>query len=289
MFLLVVLFVIVGDFIDAVPAIIIFMPIITKLTEVGHINPLHMGVVIITTLVFGLITPPYGLSLLVASKYVGVGFGQAVVRSLPLYACSSRPSPSSSSSPTSCWAAEAAAARDRWAASRARPAPATSVRRSIGAKLRCRHGCSLRSSARHPAADAASLGAEHPRRRVLSTASTSGVSRASTDAFLRHQVLLFRAAGPAAGRPGRVRPPLRRGAGARDVAVPRRRPSRSCTGCRTSTRQGRPNGKHPDKGTLAWHTDGSWSRVTGQATIIYGEVVPGIGGETHFCRHVRRL
>ena len=85
MFLLVVLFVIVGDFIDAIPAIIIFMPIINKLTEVGHINPLHMGVVIITTLVFGLITPPYGLSLLVASKYVGVGFGRAVVRSLPLY------------------------------------------------------------------------------------------------------------------------------------------------------------------------------------------------------------
>ena len=85
MFLLVVLFVIVGDFIDAVPAIIIFMPIINKLTEVGNIHPLHMGVVIITTLVFGLITPPYGLSLLVASKYVGVGFGKAVVRSLPLY------------------------------------------------------------------------------------------------------------------------------------------------------------------------------------------------------------
>jgi len=85
MFLLVALFVIVGDFIDAVPAIIIFMPIIAKLTQVGDINPLHMGVVIITTLVFGLITPPYGLSLLVASKYVGVGFGKSVIRSLPLY------------------------------------------------------------------------------------------------------------------------------------------------------------------------------------------------------------
>ena len=48
---------------------------------------------------------------------------------------------------------------------------------------------------------------------------------------------------------------------------------------------GRPNGKHPDKGTLAWHTDGSWQRVTGQATLIYGEVMPeaGEGGETHFC------
>jgi len=46
---------------------------------------------------------------------------------------------------------------------------------------------------------------------------------------------------------------------------------------------GNTNGKHPDKGTLAWHTDGSWRRVTGQATIIYGEVVAGEGGETHFC------
>jgi taurine dioxygenase len=46
---------------------------------------------------------------------------------------------------------------------------------------------------------------------------------------------------------------------------------------------GNPNGRHPDKGTLAWHTDGSWRRVTGQATIIYGEVVAGEGGETHFC------
>jgi len=46
---------------------------------------------------------------------------------------------------------------------------------------------------------------------------------------------------------------------------------------------GRPNGRHPDKGTLAWHTDGSWKPITGQATIIYGEVVPDLGGETHFC------
>jgi len=46
---------------------------------------------------------------------------------------------------------------------------------------------------------------------------------------------------------------------------------------------GNPNGRHPDKGTLAWHTDGSWRPVTGHATIIYGEAVPETGGETHFC------
>ena len=70
---------------DAVPAIIIFMPIIIKLNELGDIKPLHMGVVIITTLVFGLITPPYGLSLLVASKFVGVQFSSAMYASLPIY------------------------------------------------------------------------------------------------------------------------------------------------------------------------------------------------------------
>ncbi len=45
---------------------------------------------------------------------------------------------------------------------------------------------------------------------------------------------------------------------------------------------GKPNGQHPDKGTLAWHTDGSWQRVTGHVTVIYGEVMPQTGGETHF-------
>ena len=46
---------------------------------------------------------------------------------------------------------------------------------------------------------------------------------------------------------------------------------------------GKPNGRHPDRGTMAWHTDGSWQRVTGQATILYAEVASASGGETHFC------
>lgn len=43
---------------------------------------------------------------------------------------------------------------------------------------------------------------------------------------------------------------------------------------------GRPTGKHPDRGTMAWHTDGSWRRVTGQATMLYAEQIPSAGGET---------
>jgi len=37
------------------------------------------------TLAFGLITPPYGLALLMASKFVGVRFSQALRASLSIY------------------------------------------------------------------------------------------------------------------------------------------------------------------------------------------------------------
>jgi C4-dicarboxylate transporter, DctM subunit len=86
MLLLVLLFTIIGDFIEPVPTIIIFMPLVNALTQAGDINPVHMGVVLIATLAFGLITPPYGLVLLMASKFVGVRFPQALRAALPIYA-----------------------------------------------------------------------------------------------------------------------------------------------------------------------------------------------------------
>jgi taurine dioxygenase len=108
------------------------------------------------------------------------------------------------------------------------------------------------------------------------------VFRALYQAFLRYQVLLF---------PPQDLPP------ARQVALARRfgevqihvMNQYHADGFPELYRlsnldaQGRPTGSHPDKGTLAWHTDGSWQRLTGQATIIYGEVMPERGGETHFC------
>jgi C4-dicarboxylate transporter, DctM subunit len=85
MLLLVLLFTVIGDFIEPVPTIIIFMPLVNTLTQVGDINPVHMGVVLIATLAFGLITPPYGLVLLMASKFVGVRFSRALRAALPIY------------------------------------------------------------------------------------------------------------------------------------------------------------------------------------------------------------
>jgi C4-dicarboxylate transporter DctM subunit len=85
MLLMVVLFTVIGDFIEPVPTIIIFMPLVNALVQAGDINPVHMGVVLIATLAFGLITPPYGLVLLMASKFVGVRFSHALRAALPIY------------------------------------------------------------------------------------------------------------------------------------------------------------------------------------------------------------
>lgn len=45
---------------------------------------------------------------------------------------------------------------------------------------------------------------------------------------------------------------------------------------------GKPNGRHPDKGTLYWHTDGSWRPTPGLATMMYADRVPASGGLTEF-------
>jgi len=59
--------------------------VVTSLTTAADINAVHMGVVLIATLAFGLITPPYGLALLMAAKFVGVPFSQGLRASLPIY------------------------------------------------------------------------------------------------------------------------------------------------------------------------------------------------------------
>ena len=85
MYLMVVVLTIAGDFLDGVPAIAIFMPIIISLSQLGHIHPVHMGVLIIVSLAFGLITPPYGLILLLAATLAGVPFTRALRQAVPLY------------------------------------------------------------------------------------------------------------------------------------------------------------------------------------------------------------
>jgi TRAP-type C4-dicarboxylate transport system permease large subunit len=59
-------FLVVGCFLDAIPAIIIVGTILQPLAQSVGMDPVHFAIVGIVSLAFGLVTPPYGLCLLVA-------------------------------------------------------------------------------------------------------------------------------------------------------------------------------------------------------------------------------
>ena len=58
---------IVGCFLDTVPAIIIIAPMLLPTIQAFNINPIHFGVVMSVNLAVGLCTPPYGCNLFVGT------------------------------------------------------------------------------------------------------------------------------------------------------------------------------------------------------------------------------
>ena len=65
-------FLVVGCFLDAIPAIIICAPILEPLTRAVSMEPIHFAMISIVSLAFGLVTPPYGLCLLIACAIAGI-------------------------------------------------------------------------------------------------------------------------------------------------------------------------------------------------------------------------
>ena len=61
-------FLIVGMFIDAIPAIIILGTVLLPVAEAAGIHPIHFAIIGVVSLAFGLVTPPYGLCLLIAAS-----------------------------------------------------------------------------------------------------------------------------------------------------------------------------------------------------------------------------
>jgi tripartite ATP-independent transporter DctM subunit len=59
-------FLVVGCFLDAIPAIIIVGAILEPLAKSAGIHPVHFAMIGIVSLAFGLVTPPYGLCLLIS-------------------------------------------------------------------------------------------------------------------------------------------------------------------------------------------------------------------------------
>ena len=79
------IFLVIGTFMDAIPAIIILQPIVGEIGAAAGIDPYHMGIVVVLTLAIGLITPPYGLCLLIASDLGKISVAAALRALVPFF------------------------------------------------------------------------------------------------------------------------------------------------------------------------------------------------------------
>lgn len=79
-------FLFIGTFMDAIPAMILFVPVILPTALEFGIDPVHLGLIVVITLAIGLITPPYGLCLLLAAKIGNMSVERSFVAVIPYIA-----------------------------------------------------------------------------------------------------------------------------------------------------------------------------------------------------------
>jgi tripartite ATP-independent transporter DctM subunit len=71
-------FLFVGCFIDAIPAIMIVGTMLLPLAHNAGMHPIHFAIIGVVSLAFGLVTPPYGLCLMIASTIGQIKLVQAL-------------------------------------------------------------------------------------------------------------------------------------------------------------------------------------------------------------------
>jgi tripartite ATP-independent transporter DctM subunit len=71
-------FLVVGCFLDAIPAIIIVGTILEPLAKAVAMDPVHFAMIGIISLAFGLVTPPYGLCLMISCAVAGIRMVDAI-------------------------------------------------------------------------------------------------------------------------------------------------------------------------------------------------------------------
>jgi tripartite ATP-independent transporter DctM subunit len=78
---------VVGMFVDMTPALIMLVPMLLPLATKFGIDPVHLGLIMVINLAFGLTTPPVGTALFVALKVAKLPMEKIIAPLLPLLAC----------------------------------------------------------------------------------------------------------------------------------------------------------------------------------------------------------
>ncbi len=84
-FLILLLLVFVGFFMQASQALVVLAPILLPVAKAIGIDPIHFGLIMVVTLTFGGCTPPVGSMLFVVNSITKMGFARLTKAMLPLY------------------------------------------------------------------------------------------------------------------------------------------------------------------------------------------------------------
>lgn len=76
-----------GTFLDVVPCILLIAPILMPVMTLFGMSELHFGIILVVGLAIGLVTPPVGMCLNVASKISGMPITKVFRAALPFLAC----------------------------------------------------------------------------------------------------------------------------------------------------------------------------------------------------------
>lgn len=85
MLLLALVLLVLGTFMEGMAVLLIMVPMLVPLYPELGIDPIHFGVVMVVTLMYGLITPPFGLILFVLERVTNESLDQVMRSMLPYY------------------------------------------------------------------------------------------------------------------------------------------------------------------------------------------------------------
>jgi C4-dicarboxylate transporter DctM subunit len=74
---------VIGTFLEPVPALIISVPVLKPMVQQFGLDPIHVGILVIMTLVLGAVTPPVGLLAMLASRMAGLEFSKSFGMLMP--------------------------------------------------------------------------------------------------------------------------------------------------------------------------------------------------------------
>lgn len=81
--ILIVFLLILGMFMDCGPAVMILAPIVLPVAETYGVDPVHLGIIMVTALAVGFVTPPFGMNLFVTAPLVDVPVAKLGTKALP--------------------------------------------------------------------------------------------------------------------------------------------------------------------------------------------------------------